>query len=244
MTKKDLNTMINFLESLKDDELDNISMEIKFNNVNSIENGKRHLLTKVSHLLYEKNYNVSLDGNLSYRLSDNEILISPSRIHKGFIKPSDFIVIDYSGNLIKGSRKPSSEYRLHTEIYNKRPDINAVIHAHSPYAIAVSLAGINLEEMYITQPPIPTTEFALPSSKESPEKMEKFIMDYNWGILNRHGAVTYGVDIWEAFYRLEELEQVSKIVLSAYTQGNLTPIDENNKKRLLELFNSIKDIKS
>lgn len=240
--KEKIKYIINNLSLFDDSEIDDIYQTIIIKNSKDEENLKRHLLTKISHLIYEKNYNVGLDGNLSYRLNANEILISPSGVHKGFIKPSTFVIIDDSGNLLKGKKKPSSEYRLHTEIYKKRKDINAIIHAHSPYAIAASVIGINLMDLYITQPPIPTTEFALPSSEEGPEKIKKFINDFDCFILNRHGVVTYGKDVWDAFFKLERLEHTAKIIITSNTAKEIHPIDEYNKKRIIELYRGAKKI--
>ncbi len=207
------------------------------NNSGQLEMLKRNEIANVCHLIYQKGYNASIDGNISYRLSSKEILITPSGIHKGFIKPEDIIVIDYDGNVIRGKGKATSEFRLHIMILKKRPDINCVIHMHCPNCIAASLAGIEMNDIYITGAPVPITDFAMPSSAESPEKIEKFVMDYNWAILRRHGAVAFDKDLWSAFLRLEGMEHIAKILLLAHSCGNIIPLDDEKKKRLLRFFN-------
>jgi L-fuculose-phosphate aldolase len=232
------------IERVNEEVIDRIAEAIQRCGKSTREIEIRKELTRVSHLLYEKNYNTSLDGNVSIRLNDKEILISPSRIHKGFIKPNDFIIIDYEGKLLRGKGKPTSETPLHLSVYKTRDDVNAIIHAHCPNAIAISIAGIDLTKLYLTQPPIPTTDFVMPSSNDGALEIEKYASDYNWVILKRHGAVAFGNDIWEAFLRIEELENIAKIVVSAASMGDLTPIEDPQRDKLMDLFNSFKEIKS
>lgn len=201
------------------------------------EKAMRKELTRIAHLIYQKGYNASIDGNLSCRLKNGEILLTPSGTHNGFIEPDDIIIIDIEGKLLRGERKPSSEYRLHREIYKARDDINAVIHSHSPYAIAASLAGINMMEMFVTMAPVPTTEYAQPSSPESPQRLRPWIANYNWAVLKRHGAVTWAETPWDAFLRLEGLEHVAKIILLAKAAGPITPLDRGKKRALLKFWN-------
>jgi L-fuculose-phosphate aldolase len=230
------------LEKLSELELENIADIIYAGKTYNKEKESRKALIEVSRILYEKNYNVSLDGNLSIRLSDKEILITPSHSHKGFIKPFDLLVTDYSGNVLRDEGKVSSEYRLHLTIYEHRPDVNAVIHAHSPYATACSLAGIDLTNQYITQPTVPTTDFALPSSPEGAKEVLRYVDEYNAVILNRHGVAVWGSDIWETFLKLEEVEHTSKMVMNAYSVEGLSPIDRENTKKLKELFREVKGL--
>ena len=140
----------------------------------------REQILEFGKLIYDKGYNVSIDGNISIRLSETEILITPTCSRIGFIPFDDLVVIDYNGNLIRGNKKPTSEYLLHTNIYKERSDVNAVIHVHAPNCIALSLANIDIEKkLYITVAPIPTTDFAMPSSPESFEKLKSVLSDYS-----------------------------------------------------------------
>lgn len=241
MNKKDKIKYIKMnIASLTEKKLDKVCSIINKKKNPKQEKKARKNITNVSHLLYKKSYNVSLDGNISTRLNDKEILITPSRTHKGFIKSFELLVMDYSGNLLRGVGDVSSEYRLHTAIYKNCPDVNSIIHAHTPYATACSLAGIDLTNLYITQPPIPTTKFVHPSSPEVAEEVLKYISDYKAVILNRHGLVVWGLDIWEAFSGLEQVEHTSEIVLNAFSTGQLSPIDEESSKHLKELFKNLK----
>ena len=193
-----------------------------------IETGKR---------MYERGYNVSIDGNISIRLGPNEILMTRSGARLGELKPTDILVVDLEGNRQRGEGTPSSERNLHLQIYKVRPEVNAVIHAHAPNCIALSLSDIDtLNLTYIALAPIPITEFAMPSSPESFEKLKPFVMDYNWAILRRHGIVTYEQNIEAAFLRLEGMEHGAKILLAARVAGPLTPVDAITRERLLQTW--------
>lgn len=183
--------------------------------------------------MYDKGYNVSIDGNISCRLSNSEILITSTGARLGFLTNEDFSVIDLQANLLRG-KKFTSEYDLHLNIYKVREDINAVIHAHAPNCIALSCLNIDiLNNIYITVASIPITEFGLPSSRESFEKLKPFVKDYNWAILKRHGAVTFEKDLLGAFLRLEGMEHFAKILISAMNvQKQLEPLPIEVKEKL------------
>ncbi len=199
-----------------------------------IEKKKKEIIS-FGKLIYDKGYNASIDGNISVRLSDTEILITASGTRLGFLTPDDLVITDYDGKLIKGSHRPSSETILHTGIYKERPDVNAVIHAHAPNSVALSMLDIDIENnLYAAMAPIPITEFAVPSTEESYEQMKPFIKKYNWGILRRHGVVTWEKDLLATFLRLEGMEHFAKIMMSALAVTNVKPLPDNDKNRLLK----------
>ncbi|MCK6572208.1 class II aldolase/adducin family protein [Myxococcota bacterium] len=193
-------------------------------------------LTRISHLLYERNYNVSIDGNVSYRLDDGTLLVTPTGAHLGFIRPEDFVVMDSDGRLLRGSISPTSEYRLHVDVHRQRPDCRCVVHVHSPYALAASLAGIDLHKTYVTVAPIPTTPYARISSPETPAVLGSYLKDYNWAIIPRHGVVTWADTPWNAFLRVEGLEHCAKIVVSAQAAGTIEPMSPQQRSELLGLW--------
>lgn len=193
-------------------------------------------LVRIGKLIYERGYNVSIDGNLSYRLSDNTILMTPSGCHKGFMSQETLIVTDIDGNLIRGSSKPSSEYRLHAKIYKNRKDIRSVIHTHSSHALAATLAGIDLHKTYITMAPVPTTEYARIASEQSAEVLEPFIEKYNWAIIPRHGVVAWSDTIWNTFLRIESIEHYAKTLILANSVRSVEPMSESDRNALLKLW--------
>lgn len=190
-------------------------------------------IVQIGRLIYKKGYSVSIDGNISCRLSSSEILITSTGARLGFLKKEDLSIIDYHANLLRG-KKFTSEYDLHLNIYKSREDVNAIIHAHAPNCIALSCLDIDtLHHLYITVAPIPITEFGLPSSKESFERLKPYVKDYNWAILKRHGAIAYEKDLLGAFLRLEGMEHFAKILMNALSvQRKIEPLSSEVKEKL------------
>ena len=196
----------------------------------------RRELTRVSHLLYERGYNVSIDGNVSWRLDDGTLLITPTGVHLGFLRAADFVVVRPDGTLLRGKRPPTSEFRLHVELHRTRPDCRCVVHAHAPYAVAASLAGVNLHETYITAAPVPTTAYARISSDQSPAALRPYMEAYNWAILPRHGVVAWAQTAWDAFLRVEGLEHYAKVVMIARGCGPIEPLSPEKRLDLLTFW--------
>lgn len=200
------------------------------------EQQARAELTRISHLLYERGYNVSIDGNVSWRLDDGNLLITPTGAHLGFIRPEDFVIVDPEGALVRGDRPPTSEWRLHTALHRRRPDCRAVVHAHAPYAIAASLAGVDLHQSWVTSAPVPTTAYARISSEQSPAVLQPYMERYNWAILPRHGVVAWAGSAWDAFLRVEGLEHYAKIVMTARATGPIEPLSQDQRIELLSFW--------
>ena len=161
-------------------------------------------LVTICRLLSEKGFVAATDGNVSVRLPENRILITPSGVNKRFVESNQFIITDIEGKLIDGETKPSSEIQMHLTVYRQRQDIHAVVHAHPPYCVAFSIAGISLEtpylpEVVLTLGKIPTAEYATPTTKDVAESVKELIKEYDAIILERHGTVTLGKDIYQAY---------------------------------------------
>ncbi len=193
-------------------------------------------VVRIARLIYERGYNVSIDGNISVRLSPEELLITPSGRHNGFLHPDELVVIDPRGHKLRGDGNPTSELRLHTALHARRPDIACVIHVHSPYAVAASLVGIDLARTWISAAPIPTTAYARISSEQSPAVLEPYMRDYNWAILPRHGTVAWADTLWNAFLRIEGLEHCARIVMSARAAGPIEPLSDDQRLELLTFW--------
>lgn len=196
----------------------------------------RKEMTFICRHMYKMGYNFTIDGNISHRINNEQMMISPSGQHLGFITPEDFILIGMNGKPLSSDRKPSSEWKLHKEIYQIRPDINCIIHAHPPSAIAASVANIDLSKVFAHYSPIPTTEFAVNCTDEVVEVLAPFIEKENWAILKRHGVVTWANNLTNTFLRLEGLEQCAKIVTMASSITEIEPMSKDNIRKLFNMW--------
>jgi L-fuculose-phosphate aldolase len=173
-------------------------------------------ITRFCHLIYQKGYVASTDGNISARLPNGHIMCTPTICNKGFVKPEDMVIIDSNGKRVKGERKASSEMAMHLLIYEMRPDTHAVVHAHPPCATAYAAAGIPLNKALISEVVLPLAEYGTPGTPELTEQLRPFVKNFDALLMANHGVVTYGTNLEDAFNRMDTVEHFAKI--SIYTK--------------------------
>lgn len=200
----------------------------------------RRDIVEVCKRIHAKGWISSTDGNVSIKLGGNRYLVTPTGIHKGFMDERDLIVVDGSGRLVTGSRQPTSEITLHLTCYQARPDVRSVVHAHPTMSVAFSLAGIKLAkcllpEVVFTLGSIPTAEYAPPTTAQVAESITRYIMDYDAIILERHGSLTVGGDVFCAYNTLERMEHVAEITYHARQLGNIKPLSQEQIDQLQKL---------
>ena len=200
----------------------------------------RRDLVFVCRMVYDRALVTAMDGNVSLRLPDGSILLTPSGCCKGFVTEDQLIRIDLDGRVLSGYGRPSSEIRMHTLAYNLRRDVGGVVHCHPPTAIAFSLAGLSLEdclmpEVILSVGAIPTASYATPTTEDLPKSLERFFREGDAVIMERHGAVTLGRDVLMAFFNMERLEHVAQIVYSARTLGSVRTLPPEEVERLQKI---------
>lgn len=193
-------------------------------------------IINVAHKLYDSGLVVATDGNISVKIAPDKFLFTPTGICKGDLTEDDLLICDNEGR-ISGEGCLTSEAPMHLEAYRRRPDINAVIHAHPPYTVALSLAGISLEnellpEAIMTLGQVPTAPFATPSTPEGAEVIKDLIENHDAIILDRHGSLTVGETLTEAYHRLERLEFCAKVMLIARLIGKLQALTDEQIERI------------
>ena len=181
----------------------------------------RQQIADFSRMCYQKNYLAATDGNLSVRLTDGNVLCTPTRINKGFVRPQDPVVVNMDGELVRGERKASSEIAMHTLIYRLRSDVNAVVHCHPQASTAYAAAGIPLNKALISEVVlalgcIPIADYGTPGTPELTEALTPFVEHYDALLMANHGVVTYGEDLMDAYNRMDTVEHFAKI--SIYTK--------------------------
>lgn len=194
-------------------------------------------LISYCHKVYDKGFVSAYDGNLSLRLDKKRILITPSALPKIEVQQKDLIVINLNGEIIEGKGKSSTESKLHTFIYKKRNDVNAVIHCHPIYTSVLSILKKKINfavfpEVVLTLGKIPICKYATPSTDEVTKSLEPFVEHSSVFILQNHGAVAIGSDLREAYYRMEKLEAFAKIIVNALQIGDIRNLSKNNLKNL------------
>ena len=199
---------------------------------------ERELICRVGGLLYDRGYAAANDGNLSVRVGEDRLLITPSGVSKGRMTPDMLLVTDLDGQVVEGDRHPSSETKMHLMVYRRRPDAGAVVHAHPPVSTAFAVCRRGLETPYLAElaaglGTVPCTpSFAMLSTDQVPESIAPYLPDHNAVLLANHGALAWGADLWEAFDRLETVEHTAKIVLNAETLGGGVPLTAEEVSRL------------
>ncbi|ETI70280.1 class II aldolase/adducin family protein [Neobacillus vireti] len=192
--------------------------------------------------IYEKGFVAANDGNISIRVSDNEFLITPTGVSKGFITPEMLVKVDGQGNVLEGTPpyRPTSEMKMHLRVYKERPDIQAVVHVHPPYATAFAIAGIPLDQAIMPESvvflgTIPVAEYGTPSTNEIPVAVQKFVHHHQGVLLENHGALTWGKDLEHAYYLMESLEFTAKINWIAKQINGDRELSKKHVQTLVEL---------
>ncbi|SET24996.1 L-fuculose-phosphate aldolase [Natronincola peptidivorans] len=190
--------------------------------------------------MYDREFVAANDGNISVRVSENEVWTTPTGVSKGFMTPDMMVKVDLNGKVLQGTHKPSSELKMHLKVYKEKPEVKAVVHAHPLTATALATAGIPLDrallpEAVITLGIVPISQYATPSTDEVPESIAAYIKDYNAVLLANHGALTWGRDIFEAYYRMETVEFYSKIILTTQLIGHANELPCNKVGDLLKI---------
>jgi L-fuculose-phosphate aldolase len=209
----------------------------------SSETQLRADIVEVGRRLYARGYTASNDGNISVRLDEARLLMTPTSVCKGFMAPDMMVITDLEGRKLQGERNPSSEMQMHLEVYRRRPDVAAVVHAHPPIATGFAVAGIPLDravlaEVVTTLGSVPIAEYATPSTKELPEAVRQYVQAHDGMLLANHGALTLGKDLFAAYYKMETIEHFAKISLVARLLGGERLLSREEVLRLQGLRGS------
>jgi L-fuculose-phosphate aldolase len=203
----------------------------------TVESALRADIVEVGRRMYAREYTDSNAGNISVRLGDDRLLMTPKSVCKGFMTPDMMCITDLDGRKLQGDRDPSTEMLMHLEVYRQRPDVRAVVHAHPATATGFAVAGIPLDravlaEVLTTLGSIPIAEYATPSTAELPDAVRKYIKAHDGMLLANHGALTVGPDVFAAYYKMETIEHFAKISLVARTLGRENLITREEVDRL------------
>lgn len=202
----------------------------------------RQEMCEIGRRVYERGMVASNDGNFSVRLSENEFLCTPTGVSKGFMTPECICRIDGEGKLLEasGSFRPSSEMKMHLRVYKERPDVEAVVHAHPPYATTFAAAGIPLDrpvlsEAILTLGEVPVAAYGTPSTKEVPDAVAEYLPYYDAMLLANHGALTYGESLINAYHKMESVEFYARILYQTRLLGGAKELTKDQVEDIYEI---------
>jgi L-fuculose-phosphate aldolase len=195
-------------------------------------------IVEIGRRIYRLGYVAAFDGNISIRLTDGNILCTPTAISKGYMSESDLVIVDADGKMAEGSRKVSSEIAMHLLIYKLRPDVHAVVHAHPPCATGYAAAGMPLNkalvaEVVMTFGCIPLAPYGTTGTPELTEAIRPFVPSYDGILLANHGVVTYGQDVYQAHCKMETVEHFARISLTTRILGKEVLLSSDDVSKLL-----------
>lgn len=201
----------------------------------------RQQIVEIGRRIYELGFVAASDGNVSARLSDGQILTTPTMVCKGRMTEDMIVLVDIDGQKRRrDERNPSSEFSMHRMIYTLRPDVHAIVHAHPPFGTGFAVANVPLDkpllsEVILTLGCVPLTGYGTPSTDELPQSLAPFIPHHDALLMANHGAVAYGPDLELAFARMETLEHFAKITLVARMVGRPHELPPDAIEKLLDV---------
>ena len=194
-------------------------------------------IVRVCRRLYERGLVAGPDGNVSVRLPDGTILVTPAGLSKVDVTPDDLVIVSLEGAVVQGRRPPSSELKMHLRIYQRRSDARAVVHAHPPTATGFGVAGEGfmapvLTEVILQMGAVPLVPYVTPGTQAFADSFEPLLDRYDAFLLANHGATTLGPSLDVAHQRMESLEHAARITLTARLLGNVNELSAGDVRAL------------
>jgi len=198
----------------------------------------REEIVHYGRMLHERCFVAAMDGNLSVRLKNDRILVTPTGISKGAMQPGDMVIVDPDGRQVAGRRNVTSEIGMHLLIYRMRPDVKAIVHAHPPTATGFAAAGIALTEPLVCEVVmglgcIPLARYGTPGTAELAQTLEPYVADYDAILMSNHGVVSYGDTLEHAYMKMETVEHFAQIALVTHLLGRQQPLKDVEIEKLL-----------
>ena len=202
------------------------------------ERKHREEIVRYGRTLHEKGFVAAMDGNLSVRLKQDRILVTPTGLSKGSMRPADLVIVDLEGKQVAGRRHVTSEIGMHLMIYRTRADVKAIVHAHPPTATGFAAAGIALTEPLVCEVVmglgcIPLARYGTPGTAELAQSLEPYVPKYDAILMSNHGVVAYGDTLEHAYMKMETVEPFAQISLVTHMLGRQQPLQEREIEKLL-----------
>ena len=203
------------------------------------ENEHRLEICETGKWLHQKGFVAASDGNISVRLPGRRILCTPTFMSKGMMRPEDLVITDMAGAKLEGRRNVSSEIAMHLLIYNRRPDVESVVHAHPPTATGYAAAGLPLNKALISEVVlalgcVPLAKYGTPGTPELSDALKGLVPHYDAILMANHGVVCSGASLLEAYFKMETVEHFARISLVTEVLGQQNLLSERDVDKLME----------
>jgi len=207
------------------------------------ENELRQEICEIGRRLYARGFAAGNDGNISFRLTDDSVLCTPTQICKGFMQPDDLCIVDLQGEQLSGRRKRTSEVLMHLEIYRGDPAVKAVVHCHPPHATAFGVARVDipsgvLPEVEVFLGTVPRAAYETPGGPDFAATIRPYIGKANTVVLSNHGTVSWGPTIERAYWHTEILDNYCRVLLLARQLGHIERLPDHKVDDLVALRQS------
>ncbi len=202
------------------------------------ERKHREEIVRYGRMLHSRGFVAAMDGNLSVRLDSKRLLVTPTGLSKGAMRPADLVVVDLNGKQVAGRRSVTSEIGMHLLIYRMRPNVRAIVHAHPPTATGFAAAGMALTEPLVCEVVIglgciPLARYGTPGTSELAQTLEPFVPNYDAILMSNHGVVAYADTLEHAYMKMETVEHFAQIALVTHLLGRQQPLKEGEVEKLL-----------
>lgn len=200
----------------------------------------REQMCEIGRRVYNKGFAAANDGNISYRLSEDRVLCTPTRVSKGFMKPDDLCIVDLDGKQVSGKRKRSSEILLHLTVMKARADVRSVVHCHPPHATAFAVARepipkCVLPEIEVFLGEVAISPYETPGGQGFADTILPFVKDTDTILLANHGTLTYGSDLEDAYFKTEIIDAYCRILILARQLGRVHYYGDEKAAELIKL---------
>lgn len=200
----------------------------------------REEMCEIGRRVYNKGFAAANDGNISYRLGEDRVLCTPTRVSKGFMKPDDLCIVDMDGKQVSGKRKRSSEILLHLAVMKTRPDVKSCVHCHPPHATAFAVAHepipkCTMPEFEIFLGEVAITPYETPGGQAFADTVVPYVKDTDVIILANHGTITAGVDLMDAYFKTEIIDAYCRILILTKQLGRVNYYSDDKAAELLKL---------
>jgi L-fuculose-phosphate aldolase len=196
-------------------------------------------MCEIGRRMYARNLVAATDGNISVRIGEGRYLVTPSGSACGFMHSHEMVIAGAKGEKISGEGRVSSEFFTHLAVYDQRPDIQAIVHAHPPITVAYTLAGLSMTDLALPEVVfavggIPTAPYATPGTREGADAVRALAGQCDALLMDRHGALTMGLSLMDAYYKMEKIEHAATTLMAARSLGKIRTLTSDEMARIMK----------